>query len=249
MRLAKAAFFTLLAIAMTGLATADTKVVQQSHQDSYTIMGQTQPASDTEQVMWIGDDRVRLDQGSTSVLIRVDQEKMYFLDHEDKTSSAVDLPFDIKEYLPQGMGDQIAQMMKFEVEVTPTDETRTIGEWTTKRYDAVMTSQMVTVDSTFWVAHDVHLDFDHFYELYEQMVAAQPGMTDVVTAMRSMKGFVIEQQGVAKMPMMGDVSIGSSLKTVSIEDATPPGGIYDPPADYTAKELDLMAMMQKQQGR
>jgi len=249
MRLVKATVFTLLATAMVGMATADTKVVQQSHQDSYTIMGQTHPATDTEQVLWIGDDRVRLDQGDTSVLIRVDREKMYFLDHEDKTSSAVDLPLDIKQYLPQGMGDQITQMMKFEVEVTPTDETRTIGEWTTNRYDVVMTSQMVTVGSIFWVAHDVDLDIDHFYELYEQMVAAQPGMTDVVNAMRSMKGFVIEQQGEAKMPMMGDVSIKSSQKTVSIEDVTPPGGAYDPPADYTEKELDLMAMMQKQQGR
>lgn len=249
MRPGKIAALVVLAFFVAGIAYADTKIVQLSHQDSFTMMGQTQPATDTEQVLWIGADRMRLDQGESSVLVRTDQGKIYFLDHLSKTSSAADLPLDIKAYLPEGMGEQISQMMKFEVEVTPREETKTIGEWHTKRYDVAMVSPMVTVNSVFWVTSDLDLDFDTFYQLYESVVAVQPGMKDLIDALRQIDGFVIEQEGEAKMSMMGDTSINTTQTTVSIDEGDAPAGTYDPPADYAEQELDLMAMMQKQQGR
>ena len=55
-------------IAVAAVARPDTKIVQTTHQDSFSMMGQTQPAKDEEQVLWIGADRMRLDSGTTSVL-------------------------------------------------------------------------------------------------------------------------------------------------------------------------------------
>jgi hypothetical protein len=249
MRLGKTVVLVVLAVIVAGVAHADTKIVQLSHQDSFTMMGQTQPATDTEQVLWIGSDRMRLDQGESSVLVRTDLGKIYFLDHVDKTSSAADLPLDIEKYLPQGMAEQISQMMKFEVTVTPREETKTIGDWQTTGYDVAMVSPMVTVNSVIWVSSDLNLDFDTFYRLYESVVAVQPGMKDLIEALHQIGGFVIKQEGEAKMSMMGDSAIKTTQTTVSIDEGDAPAGTYDPPTDYVTEELDLMAMMQKRRGR
>ncbi|MEJ2188977.1 MAG: hypothetical protein P8Y93_06080 [Acidobacteriota bacterium] len=61
-----------LALLAAGLASADYKVVKQTHRDGFSIMGHDQPATDREEVMWIGADRMRNDQGSASVIIRLD---------------------------------------------------------------------------------------------------------------------------------------------------------------------------------
>ena len=60
--------------------------------------------------------------------------------------------------------------------------------------------------------------------------------------MTKIEGLVVEQKGV--MTMMGN-EVGTSEKTISIDDMAAPAGTYDPPADYTEKPFDFMARMQK----
>lgn len=234
-------------IAVAAVAHPDTKIVQTTHQDSFTVMGQTQPAKDEEQVLWIGADRMRLDTGTTSVLVRLDQKKMILLDHEAKTASAIDLPIDLSTLLPPGMAEQMMLMMQFDVTVAPKDETRQIGSWQTTGYDLSMTSQMMSVQSSLWATSDVNVDFEAYYELYSQILALQPGMKKMADELRQIKGLVIEQEGVASMPMMGDTSFKTSQKTVSIDDITPPSDLYDIPPDYTSEPFDYMSFMQSQQ--
>lgn len=236
-------------IALGGVAGADTKIVQQSHQDAFSMMGQNQPAKDQELVIWLGKDRMRLDQGRSSIVVRLDLGKMHFLDHEDQTTSTVDLPFDLKKYLPPQMGEQMLEMMKFTVTVTPTDETRTIGEWPAKRYDVVMKSPMMTLESAYWVSSDVDIDFSVYNRLYEQILSSQPGLASLAEALQKMDGFPVAQEGVMKMSMMGDTTIGNSTTTVSIERVDPPPGVYDPPPDYTVEPFDFAKRMQRQQQR
>jgi len=49
-----------------GLAVADIKVVKETHQDGFTIMGQTQPPEDKQQATWIGKDMMYMDQGDSA---------------------------------------------------------------------------------------------------------------------------------------------------------------------------------------
>jgi hypothetical protein len=234
-------------IAIAAVARPDTKIVQTTHQDSFSMMGQTQPAKDEEQVLWIGADRMRLDSGTTSVLVRLDQKKMFLLDHEDKTASAVDLPIDLGAMLPPGMGEQMMQMMQFDVTVNPNGETRQIGQWQTTGYDLSMTSQMMSIQSTLWATTDLNVDFDAYYELYSQILTLQPGMKKMADELRQITGLVIEQEGTASMSMMGDTSFRTSQKTVSIDEITPSSGLYDVPSDYTSEPFDYMSFMQQQQ--
>jgi hypothetical protein len=239
----------LLAALMSVAAVArpDTKIVQTTHQDSFTVMGQTQPAKDEEQVLWIGADRMRLDSENTAVLVRLDQKKMYLLDLEAKTASAVDLPIDLGAMLPPGMGEQMMQMMQFDVSVAPKGETRQIGSWQTTGYDLSMTSQMMSIQSTVWATTDLAIDFDAYYDLYSQILALQPGMQKMADELRRIKGLVIEQDGVATMSMMGDTSFKTGQKTLSIEYVEPPAGLYDVPSDFTTEPFDYMSFLQQQQ--
>jgi len=243
----KCAMFLVCVVVAVGVAGADTKIVQQSHQDAFSMMGRSQPAKDDEQVTWIGGDRMRVDQGESSMVVRLDLKKMFFLDHSNKTSSAVDLPFDLKQYLPPQMGEQMLQMMKFEVTVTPRDETRTIGDWQTRRYDITMKSAMMTVESTYWVSSDIEIDFTLYHELYQQILAAQPGLAKLGEELKKIDGYPVVQEGVMKMSMMGDTTIGMSTTTTSIEEISPPDGLYDPPSDYADEPFDFAKRMQQSQ--
>jgi hypothetical protein len=234
-----AALFIVLLFA--GISAADVKVVKMTHQDGFTIMGQTQPPEDREQTSWIGNDRMFMDQGSTTTIVRLDLMKLYVIDHDTKSYHVLDLPIDLSKLIPPEMQPMLA-MMQFDVTVTPSDERKQVGEWDARRYDMTMSSQMFSMESTMWVTKVEGYDPKAFNDMYVHLNSLQPGMADVVKEMTKIEGLVVEQKGV--MTMMGN-EVGTSEKTVSIEDMPAPAGTYDPPAGYTEKPFDFMARMQR----
>ena len=231
-------FVVLLA---AGIAAADFKVVKQTHQDGFTIMGQTQPAEDKEQTTWIGKDKMYMDQGNSATVVRTDIMKLYVIDHTTKTYNVLDLPVDLTALVPPEMQPMLA-MMKFQVTVTPTEEYKQIGEWKARRYDMSMTSQMFSMKSTMWATQVEGYDPQAFNSMYVHLNSLQPGMADAVKEMGKIDGLVVEQQGV--MTMMGN-DVGTSEKTISIDEIDAPAGTYDPPAGYTEKPFDFMSRMQR----
>lgn len=228
-------------ILVAGSAAADLKVVKETHRDAFTMMGQTQPADDREQVSWIGKDRMTMDQGENGTIVRLDTMKLYILDHTKKTYNVLDLPIDLEAMLPAEMKPML-EMMKFEVTVSPTDEYKEIGEWNARRFDVTMKTQMLTIQSTMWVTDVDGYDPAAFNEMYVHLNSLQPGMADAAAEMRKMNGLVVAQEGV--MTMMG-TEVKNSEKTLSIENLPAPAGTYDPPAGYTEEPFDFMAQMQR----
>lgn len=234
-----AALFVLLLAG--GIAAADIKVVKHTHQDGFTIMGQTQPPRDTEQTTWIGSDRMHMDQGDTAMIIRLDAMKLYIIDHTTQTYNVLDLPVDLGALVPEEMKPMLA-MMQFEASVNPTDEYKQVGEWKARRYDMTMSSQMFTMKSTMWATRISGFDPAAFKSMYVHLNSLQPGMADVAKEMGKVDGLVVEQEGV--MSMRG-TEVATSEKTVSIDDLDAPAGTYDPPAGYTEKPFDFMKRMQR----
>jgi len=224
-----------------GIAVADIKVVKQTHQDGFTIMGQTQPPEDRQQTTWIGNNMMYMDQGDSATIVRVDTMKLYVVDHTTKTYHVLDLPVDLSTLVPPEMQPMLA-MMKFEVTVTPTDEHKQVGEWNARRYDMAMTSQMFSMKSTMWVTKVAGYDPEAFNSMYVHLNSLQPGMADAVKEMSKIEGLVVEQKGV--MTMMGN-EVGTSEKTISIDNIDAPAGTYDPPEGYTEKPFDFMERMQR----
>ena len=245
MKLFKTLAILTIVLLAAGAASADLKVVKMTHKDGFSMMGQNQPPEDTEQTTWIGTDRLHMDQGATATIIRLDLKKLFVINHNDKTYNVLDLPVKLEDFMPPGMAEQMKLMMTFEVTVTPSDESKAVGDWTAKRFDMKMTSKMMVMEAVMWAVEHPDLDTEAFYAMYEHMASMQPGMAAAATEMRKVNGLVVEQQAVMTMPMMGDVSIKTSEKTTSIETLDPPPGTYDPPAEYTEKEFDFMASMQR----
>ncbi len=234
-----AALFVVLLAA--GIAAADIKVVKQTHQDGFTIMGQTQPPEDREQTTWIGKDRMHMDQGENATIVRLDTMKLYVIDHTNQTYQVLDLPVDLGALVPEEMKPML-EMMKFEVTVTPADEHKQVGEWNAQRYDMTMSSQMFSMKSTMWVTKVKGYDPEAFNSMYVHLNSLQPGMADAIKEMRKMDGIVVEQNAV--MTMMGN-DVGTSEKALAIENTAAPAGTYDPPAGYTEKPFDFMERMQR----
>ncbi len=227
--------------AFAAVAVADTKVVKASHTDAFSMMGQSQPAKDEENTIWLGEGRMRMDQGDSTFIIRADESKMYIIEHDDKKYFVVDLPVDPDKLLPAEMAKQMMQMMKFDATVTPSDETKKVGEWTARRYDVTMSSAMTQMKMEIWTTKDITFDYSGFNNLYEQTKLLAPGMGDVVEEMKKVDGFQVEST--TSMTMMGS-EMKMSERTLSVEEGTPPAGAYDPPAGYKAEPFDFLKMQQ-----
>jgi len=232
-------------IFFAGAAAADLKVVKMTHRDGFTMMGRTQPAEDQQQTTWIGDDRMLMEQGSSTTIIRLDTNKLIVVDHNEKSFSTLDLPIDLDSLMPEGMADQMKAMMTFEVTVTPTGESKTVGEWKAQKYEFKMVSKMMTMESTLWASPHPDFNQDAYFKMALHMASLQPGMADVTKEMGKIEGLVVEQEGVMTMTMVGNISVKTSEKTSTIEKLDPPTGTYDPPAGYTEKPFDFMSQVQK----
>jgi hypothetical protein len=242
MQMRRVLFCLLVTVLVTSGAFADTKVVQKTHTDGFSMMGQQQPAKDEENVMWLGDGRLRVDQTESSIIIRSDLKKMWVVQHSDKKYFELDLPIDASKLLPPEMAGQMQQMMsmmQFTATVTPSEETKTVGQWKARRYDVTMSSAMVQMKMQVWATKEVSLDSAAFNTLYEQTKLLQLGMDQVVQEMRKIDGFQVASDGV--MTMM-KTEVKTSSRVVSIEDATAPANTYEPPAGYAKEQFDLFKM-------
>ena len=246
MRLDRALVIILAILITAGFASADYKVTQNHHQDGYSMMGQNQPASDEVYITWIGSGKMRMDQGRTSTIVDLDGKTLIIISDDDKSYNEVGLPVNLEALMPPGMGAQMMEMMKFEVTITPSDETKKVGEWTAKRYDMKLTSAMMSMDSVLWASEDTPIDFADYFDLYANVMSLQPGMDTMMAEMSKIEGFVVAQNATMTMKFMGETTVGSSEEVVSIEKVDAPAGTYAPPADYTREDFDYMEMMQNQ---
>jgi len=246
MKIQRALLIAAVVVLAAGAVSADIKIVKMEHTDGFSAMGRTTPPVDQEKVTWIGKDRMRLDSGDSGTIIRLDQMKLYLLNHNDKTYNVMELPVDLTQFMPPGMAEQMLAMMTFEVTVTPTDEEKMIGEWKARRFDVSMTSKMATISISMWATQDVEFDQEAYYAMYEHLNSTSPGLDKMAKEMRKLDGLVIEEEGVTTMTIMGNTTIKKSQKTLSIEDLAAPEGTYEPPADYTEKPYDFMKAMQGQ---
>jgi hypothetical protein len=209
------------------------------------MMGQTQEPTDEEHVTWLGDGRMRMDQGATSMVVLPDDQTMFIINHDDSTYAVVDLPVDLTTMLPPGMAEQMMKMMQFDITVTPTDETKTVGEWEARRYDMKLTSSMMSMDSVLWASTKTPIDASDYLSLYGEILRLQPGMDAMVDKIASIDGFVVAQEATMSMSFMGDTTIGSSDRVLTIEELEAPAGTYAPPSGYTRKDFDYTEMMQQ----
>ena len=161
----------LLTLTLPGLLLADTYMKQRTHTDAVVIMGQTQPAQDSVDEIWIKSGMVNTRSGSQGSLLRLDQKKLYNLNHAAKSYTEQSLNFG-KLMNDAGMtAEQQAllkkyagSMLKASITVKDTGETKKIGKWNCRKYVQTIKSGAGPITAEIWTTTDIKADYGQLAE-------------------------------------------------------------------------------------
>jgi hypothetical protein len=229
----------VFAFAFAGSAFAgDTVITKQKHSDA----GMGQPAKDTTEVTWIGQGHMRIEDATAITIVRADLKKMYMLDPAAKTCTTVDLPFDMKKYMPPEMAAHMDQMFaSSKATLTPTTETKKVKDWNATKYTLAVTLPMGgSVTQEMWVTKDVGGDRSGWQEMFSAQNALGPFAASMAAELKKLDGLPLLTE--TTTVMMG-ATMKSSESVTSIEEKDAPAGHYDVPSGYTEKPFDPMAGM------
>ncbi|RPI22242.1 MAG: DUF4412 domain-containing protein [Acidobacteria bacterium] len=222
----------LIALFAGVFANADTLIRQTLHNDAFTAMGQTQPAKDDNQEIWIGQDQMATVAKEMTVVVDATRNVVDMINHTRKTYLEMALPLDMSKYLPP----QFAQMMgATKVTVTPTGTTQQVGQWKCDGYDILIDMGMMKMKMAVWATTDVPFDWAQVHEkLSSQAMKASMRLNDVAVAeFKKIKGFQVKAD--VSMDIMGSEMKASSTVTEITTKPAPPG-TYAVPAGYTKQE-------------
>lgn len=215
-------------------AAADVFMKEKTHTDGMTVMGQVQPPQDRVSTTWITSDKMRTDQGDSSTIAMVVDGKLvlYHLNHANKSYSELTVGSDGTVNTPPGMPGEM------KVKVTPTSETRKIGNWNCRKYLQEMDMGMMPMTSEVWASEEVKMPYTDFYEkLSLAMIPGQPGMgmasKAMMEEMKKVRGVPVLT--VTNMTMMKNVTIKSSRELLEIREGTAPAGTFEIPAGYAKR--------------
>jgi hypothetical protein len=228
------AFLLTVPAAMAG---ADTLLTLKSHTDTPAMLGQNLNGSDKTVTVWVGPNRVRRDDGNATAILLFDQKKLFIVDHQDKSYTAIDLPVDFKKLLPGLQGEALYKEMsataRMDAKVTKTAETKKIGAWNAQKYHVELKNPTIRVVTDMWVSKDVGVDTNVLRQMQLSMASLQPGALDWVKKMQEIDGFPVRQESTISFGAPRDTKTREEL--VSVEKKDPPANTFAPPAGYTQK--------------
>ncbi len=228
----KALSIVFIAGFAVAFANADTLIRQTSHTDAVTMMGQTQPARDDTQEIWIGQDQMATVTKDMTIIVDTNRKVLDMVNHSKKTYVEMTLPLDMSQYLPP----QMAQMMAAtKVTVTPKGLTQQINQWNCDGYEVVMDMGMMKMKMMVWATTNVPFDWAKVQEnLSSQVMKASMRLTDAAMAeFKKIKGFQIKAD-VGIEIMQSQINASTVVNEISSKPA--PAGIYAVPADYTKQD-------------
>ena len=221
---------------------ADIYIKQKSHTDAFAMMGQETPAKDEFYDMWLGDNKMSMQMPSLGLIVDLNKNIMFWINHESKNYVEMALPLDLDKYFPE----QMRQMMKnIKVSVTSSGEKKQVGEWECEGYDMNLTFMGMDMKQKMWTSTKVPFDWkDYAEKLMPKMYEAMFQLGDEsLQELTKIQGFLIRQE--TSMAMMGN-EIKSWQEVVEIEKKSAPAGTYGVPEGYTKKDkLDFMDMQRR----
>jgi hypothetical protein len=226
--------------AAVDVARADVFMRQNQHVDAFQMMGQSQPASDTEVTIWMTDRGMRSDNPKQSAIVKLDEKVLVLLNHEQKTIAT--LPLDAgavaADIASQAGGDaQLEEMMgkmsQIEVSVTATEERKKIGGWNCRKYLQTIETFVGPATTEVWATEDLEMDMDRYVDLTTAMMAMQPGMKENLAKMqgelRKIKGVRVLEK--TSNEVMG-TKVNSTVTLLEFKQGSAPADLFDLPEGY-----------------
>jgi len=234
----------VLALLLAVPAQADHFLKQVTDTEAFEMMGQSSPATSDTAEAWLTDDRaVIMMGGGQTMIIRNDEKKVYFLDHSKKVymesplgadwlfgGEVADMTAEEKAQM-EAMAQAMGGSMK--ATVTPTEETKKIGEWNTKKYLVDISMPMGSAKTQSWVTNDIEINYDVYNWLAQGMMSMMPGFEEVAKEMKKLQGVAVE--GVSEVQAMGAV-MKSTMKLLEYKEGDAPDELFDVPEGYTKQK-------------
>lgn len=242
-----AVIVSVLFLLVCGPVLADTRVIVLNHTDGYVFGEQEIPPNDVEYVYWIGENRLQVDQGDHTFIVRHDMSVMLFVDHVDQSYFVLELPIVREELIPPDFDRQILEMMKFDTRITPSGSVKQFGEWKARGYEVVMTSPSLSLTYTEWATQDVPFDNSAMASMYGEIEKLLFIMGNYNEESKKIDGFTIAGEGEMNLQAANVEGVGLRWFTKQIDDLEPPAGTYIPPDGYVKKPFDFMTIFQRTQ--
>ncbi len=243
--------FLIITFLMTIPISADIYMVNKQHTEGMAVMGRQQPDQDVIQKIWITKNKIKSESGEQTILILLDEKKIITLNHEDKTYT--ELPMGFGNMMDKAMENQTGEdkdemdqfmqmakgMMKFEIKVTPSGETKKINNWQCKKYNQEVKMGMGPIVSEVWATEELEMDYEIYAKFSTAMMSMQPGFSDsfdsAMAELKKIKGVPVLTK--TTMNMMG-MQMKSSQELLEFKQGTAPKGTFDIPKGY--KKADMM---------
>jgi len=229
----------LLALAVPGQA--DTFIKQVNKTDAVEMMGQKQPAkSDTNTTWYSSDKACMIDAEGNTIIYRADKGVMYMIDHNKKSYAELPLTWlsDTvdKDENPE-MSEQMKMMsgmMKFNVTVTPTEESKKIKDWDATKYIVEIDMGMGKLKSDIWATPDLEIDVSAYMAMSNAVMSMFDGFDEGIKEMRKIEGMPV--LSTSEVMMMG-TAMKSSTELLEFAEKDAPDGIYDIPEGYEKTDM------------
>lgn len=248
-RTAKSAVRLLVAASLAAApVVADDVLVLRNHTDEMSMMGVKTPAQDVDHEYWFGDEGTRFDAGETSVIVRVADKQLIFVNHGEKSFSRIDLPFTFEKLVPPEMApmmEMMAKTMAASTTVTASDRKGSFAGIGCDYAKVTIDMNMMQMAMDVCATENLPVDLDRYRSLQAMQAEMAPNMAWVKDLAEKLKGFPLRSD--TATTVMGKTFLSwSELK--SVEKRTAPAGHYGPPTGYKEVKFDPMSQMQ-QQGR
>jgi hypothetical protein len=237
--------FVVFFLFATVFVHADVYIKQNTHTDAFEVMGQSQPAKDVINHMWLADNKMASLSEDQSFIIDLEKNVVFWINGQKKSYIQMDLPLDISKYLPEQAAAMMTNM-NISVDVQPTGATESISGKTCEKYDVTMTIiMMMTMEMKMkiWATEDVPFDWRKFQDKMIQMFSpTMPLGEDALNAFKQIKGWQMRSE--MTMNMMG-TDMKTLQEVLEITEKNAPAGTYTVPEGYTKQDKFSLEDMQR----
>jgi hypothetical protein len=172
-----ASLFVFSMLLSPNLAEADIIIKKSKHTES-TVMDQPQPAKYEEGKTWIAKNKMREDMAESSIIVRLDLNKIYTIDHSTKTYSEIDLPVEIEKVVPPEAKQMMDVMQTKSSSVRETAETQTIRDWLCQKFlvevEISMMEMNIPMKMEIWASRDLGIDLSAHKKFSDAILSLNP---------------------------------------------------------------------------
>jgi len=238
-------FVFLITLCLCLPAMAGQHLAYEVTKNAYQRGGETVPASVDTMHHWLDGKNARTDgDKNTTYLYHGETGLIYTINHDSRTYNEIEQGA-FKKLLEKHMGpdageaaERMMSMFQIKSSVTPTEETKKIGNYDCTKYVFELTIAS-PVKHTIWATKDLAVDMELYSIANNAMQALLPGFDGMITELNKIGGVPVESSFEANF--QGILTSGSS-RLLNYEEVDLGKDKFAIPEGYAKEEIQLPGM-------